>query len=477
MNEEQWEEQVRAITHEVLAGVQNVALYTGGPGHWGVGIDLISDLGQVLERKIVSTRGEVVKPMLAARLGLSAKMEELARRLGALGVRPEDTLAPWEKEVHAIAREVLEAAGEDAEVRLDEAGHWRVGLEVFDEERFELRFRVLATTRGDVPLPLLAEKLGLSAQAAELARRLGALGVRPEDTPLPEEEAAMIPEAVEALRLGLDIGVHSLPRLLDDCSHSSWTELGDERALRKVLKEFSQDVRKRLEEEKAWPEVLEADRLEAAFKDLLDSGIVAQMGGGNTLSSGWSAVREEADELRERGLELWGAAFFHEQDIESALAGGSLHIAFGELDEEPSDKDVQTGQAVVEALRKHGFEPDWNGSADTRIQVLPRFTWRRRRSRVDTLEHLSIGTFPADLVELLPQLRTIWMRAAELYLYDLAGMWSDSVEQLTLEYDSEGDALEALADVTALVKKRFPRLQTLIVKDRNSFEETVTLSG
>ena len=158
------------------------------------------------------------------------------------------------------------------------------------------------------------------------------------------------------------------------------------------------------------------------------------------------------------------------------LEGGSLHIAFGELGEEPSGKDVQAGQAVVEALRKHGFEPSWNGSAANRIEVLPLFTWRRRRSRVDTTEDLSIGTFPADMVELLPRLRTIWMRAGDLYLHDLAEMRSDSVEQLTLEYYSEGDAREALPDVTALVKKRFPRLQTLIVKDSRSFAETVDIS-
>jgi hypothetical protein len=160
-------------------------------------------------------------------------------------------------------------------------------------------------------------------------------------------------------------------------------------------------------ETKHWPEILEVDRLEAAFADLLSAGIVPQIGQGFTQTMAWESVRAEADELRERGLEPWGAVFCHEQDIDSALEGRPMHIAFGELSEEPSEKDARVGQAVVEALRKHGFEPEWNGSAATRITLLPAFTWRRRRSRVDTTEDLSIGDFPAELVELLPQLRRI----------------------------------------------------------------------
>jgi hypothetical protein len=406
VNPEQWTEQVRAIADEVLAGVGNVAIYGNDSGPWAVGIDLISDMGEVLERGIVSARGEVLKPALAARLGLSAQMEELARRLGALGIPLEDTETPEEKEVRAIAREV-----------------------------------------------------------------------QPKDTPLPEGQAALVTETLEVLRTGLARGAKSLPVLIESsCSHSGWTDLEDSSVLPKMLKEFSQDVRKRLEEEKHWPEVIEVDRLEAAFADLLSAGIATHVGQGFTLTLGWESIRHEADKLRERGLEPWGAAFCHEQDIDSALEGRPLYIAFGELSDEPSEKDARVGQAVVEALRKHGFEPKWNGHATTRIALHPAFTWRRRRSRVDTTENLGMGDFPAELVELLPQLRTIRMRATGLYLYDLAEMRSDSAEQLTLAYDDEDDARDALPDVTALVKKRFPRLQTLVVTDDRSFEETVDFS-
>ncbi len=473
-------EQVRTIAHEVLSGVENVAVYGNDSGPRAVGIDLISDMGEVLERVIVSTRGEVLKPALAARLGLSAQMEELARRLRALEIPVEDTSTAWEKEVGAIASEVLAGTGHDAELRRDIEGHWWIGIELFDEERFKLRFRLLATTRGDVPLPLLTEKLGLSAQAAELARRLGALGVQPEDPPLPEAQAQLVAETLDGLRSGLAQGAYPLPELLEGhCYHTEWSEIGDDHALRKVLKQFSQDVLKHLDEESEWPEETEVDRLEAAFADLLEAGIVTQIGQGFTLTLVWESAHAEADKLRERGLEPWGAAVFTEQDIDSALKGDPLYIGFGGLlSEESSEKDARVGHAIVETLRKHGFAPDWNGSENSRIAVLPVFTWRRRRSQVDTIEKLTLGDLPPELVEQFPQLSMIWMRAEGMYLYDLAQMRSDSVEQLTLaHYEDEIEARAALPDVTALVKKRFPRLQTLIIKDYRSFEETIDLSA
>lgn len=206
------------------------------------------------------------------------------------------------------------------------------------------------------------------------------------------------------------------------------------------------------------------------------------MGATDTLSGGWTLVTEYAHEQQRRGLKPWGAAFFHHQDIEHALEGSPLYLAFGELNDNEDEefrnpeKDVVVARAVVEALRKHGFEPDWEGSASSRIQVLPGFTWRRRRSHLDTSEELHMGVFVPGLAELLPRLRTLWLRAENVIVYDLDALRSNSLEELTVEFWDDDDAREAQPDLVERVRGRFPRLRTFTVKGRG-FEETVHLGG
>ncbi|MFY2558947.1 DUF6891 domain-containing protein [Corallococcus terminator] len=370
------------------------------------------------------------------------------------------------KQVKALAEQVLKGSG-DVVVEWGDDGHLEAGLAQVDEDTGEVLSRLFVSTRGDVVRPRLAARLGVSAQAEELARRLGALKLAPRrQAPLPKSELKLIPGALENLTRGFDYGTHPLESVFDSTGGGDWDSLEDERVKRLVLERFVAYVRARREEEKTWPEVLEADRVEAAFASLKRAGIVAEMGATDTQSGGWSLVRELAAELRAKGKKPWGAAFFHEQDLDGAFEGEAMCISFGTLDQERSVQDLDVAQAVVKALRKHGFEPRWNGTADSRIELLPAFVWRRRRARVDTTERLELGSsefsvFPGGLVEFLPRLRVLSCWASRQRLTD---MRSDSVEQLTVEYEREDDAREALEEVRQQAKERFPRLRKLVIK-------------
>ncbi|QSQ26466.1 hypothetical protein JY651_16700 [Pyxidicoccus parkwayensis] len=499
MSDEQLEARVRAIALEVMTGAKavnedgagnwSVATVHGAPdvsvspradGHHAVSVELLDeDTGQLMPLPLATTRGEVLRPVRAAKHGLLARAEELARRLGVLDARPEGAEDSVEARVEAIAREVLKGAGVDVAVNLDDEGHWKVETELLHmPSLWELHHQVLATTRGDVPMPRLVEKLGLTVQVEELARRLGTLGFQPEEAPLDEEQAEAFNGAVEDLRLELNLGAHSLAEILSIGGGLHWPYLDDDDVIRRVLKAFVQDVQKRLADEKDWPEVIEADRLEAAFEDLRAAGIIAKMGATDTLSGGWTLMQELATDQRDRGLSPWGAVFFHDQDTEHALEGGPLHLAFGELtDEEERDdeKDVAVGRAVVEALRTHGFEPEWNGSAGTRITLLPAFPWRRRRMHVDTTEEVYPQFLPGELVELFPRLRILRLRGDDLTPYELSRMRSNSVEELTVKYDDEAKARDALPDIVERAKGRFPRLKSVTVAS-GTYEETEYLT-
>ncbi|AFE06417.1 hypothetical protein COCOR_05505 [Corallococcus coralloides DSM 2259] len=480
MEETSLYEQARAIADEVLEGVPHVGVNVDPWGRVHVSIDLVNpDTGECLERVVVNSRGGVMRPEFVAKEGLTAKVESLARRLKTLDRGESYPLEEWDTQLAAIGRSVMAGSGEDAVFRLDDEGHWQAGIESFigkDDWRF--MFRVLATTRGDVPMPLLAERLGLLSRAKELARHLGELGVRLPLPPMDEEQSVLIPDALANLRSGFGQGVDSLDRVPDYTGGGAWDDLYDDRVRREVMKQFAREVHARVKEEKQWPEVIEADRLEAAFDDLKRDGIVTRMGATDTLSGGWTYVREDAHAWEARGLKPWGAAFFHGQDIDSALKGGALHIAFGSLDEEDvPEKDATVGQAVVNTLRKYDFAPKWNGSETTRIELLPAFTWRRRRSRVDTTENLVLYALDASLVELFPRVRTLRMQFGDMTVYDLDRMRSDTLEELTFQFDRDAQARDVLPDLVERVKGRFPRLQTVTVMGERGFEETVSVKA
>ncbi|RKG58590.1 hypothetical protein D7X30_13345 [Corallococcus sp. AB011P] len=59
-----------------------------------------------------------MRPEFLAKEGLTAKVEELTRRLKALDVRGEPyALEPWDTQVSAIAQSVMAGSGEDAVIR------------------------------------------------------------------------------------------------------------------------------------------------------------------------------------------------------------------------------------------------------------------------------------------------------------------------------------------------------------------------
>jgi hypothetical protein len=137
-----------------------------------------------------------------------------------------------------------------------------------------------------------------------------------------------------------------------------------------ILPEFE----KKSQEEKHWPKETDCDRLNNVFQALETQRILALHNPGYTMSDG----HQEAYEIRQdRGGDKYiGYCFYHEQDVERALAGDGLMIAFDHVDGDAPDI-VSVGEAVKTALMKAGFEVDWNGSPDKRISI-SKFDWKRR---------------------------------------------------------------------------------------------------
>lgn len=125
------------------------------------------------------------------------------------------------------------------------------------------------------------------------------------------------------------------------------------------------------------------DRLDAAFDELNATGIVAVQGAGYTMSDGWSDVNAIATRLAEADAKKrpHGATFFHQQDLERAVAGRGLLLAFGAYEDDDAKHDaasIAVGKRVCEVLNKHGVPTTWDESVEQRIAIPP-FEWRKRR--------------------------------------------------------------------------------------------------
>jgi len=129
-------------------------------------------------------------------------------------------------------------------------------------------------------------------------------------------------------------------------------------------------------EQMGWPEPTDCDRLDAAFAALNERGIVARQNFSCCQNCGHAEIGAEVEEASaERPIH--GYTFFHQQDTESAAAGGGLYLAYGDETDE-SESKIAVGHEIVDALRETGLDVDWNGELSRRIHVS--MTWQRRRA-------------------------------------------------------------------------------------------------
>jgi hypothetical protein len=163
--------------------------------------------------------------------------------------------------------------------------------------------------------------------------------------------------------------------------------LGDQhpaKELRRVVKEvLSVAVRERARAMAKWPPKTDCDRLDAAFEELNQLGVMARHNWTCCGTCGCAEVPEEFSRLRGRwqGRPIIGFAFYHNQDTESAVGGHGIYLNFGSCENFKNQSDyarasVAVGRAIVEVLKKHRLRAKWNGKNDQRINVPMK--WRRR---------------------------------------------------------------------------------------------------
>ncbi|HEX5219501.1 MAG TPA: hypothetical protein VFZ59_08025 [Verrucomicrobiae bacterium] len=113
------------------------------------------------------------------------------------------------------------------------------------------------------------------------------------------------------------------------------------------------------------------------FEALNRRGIVALQNAGYTQSDGYDDCGQAYNERPDKESVI-GYCFYHGQDVERAVAGEGLYLAFGPID--PQDEEIkgpEVGRVVVGELQRAGFQTNWDGTFKTRI-FIPKLDWKRR---------------------------------------------------------------------------------------------------
>lgn len=130
-------------------------------------------------------------------------------------------------------------------------------------------------------------------------------------------------------------------------------------------------------EQQAWPAVTDNDRLEAAFGELEDAGIVCRENFTCCNNCGSTEIWAEVEDAREVHPGVRGYIFYHMQDTERAVAGGGIYLSYGAVSD-AKDAPLAIARDVVSTLTRHGLRTEWSGDAGQRIRV--DLDWKRRRA-------------------------------------------------------------------------------------------------
>jgi hypothetical protein len=144
--------------------------------------------------------------------------------------------------------------------------------------------------------------------------------------------------------------------------------------LKRVSKVFTKKARLAVRADSAkWPKVTDCDRLDLAFAQLNDLGILARQSFSCCTSCGVDEIDREL-RFKKHGSKI-GYVFFTRNDACSAVHG-LLCLAFGSRDATPASMR-RVAKAVVACLLRHKLKARWSGDIDEKILV--RVKWQNRR--------------------------------------------------------------------------------------------------
>ncbi len=134
-------------------------------------------------------------------------------------------------------------------------------------------------------------------------------------------------------------------------------------------------IEKAKAEQMLWPEVTDCDKLDAAFEELDQLGVIAAHNFTCCLSCGRAEMEDLLNDESNSSSYYWGGCFYHSQDTLSAVDYGNLSIAF--LTKDMSENSQRMlGGLITEVCWDYDLKASWDSSIYTRVNV--ELDWKRR---------------------------------------------------------------------------------------------------
>ena len=187
-------------------------------------------------------------------------------------------------------------------------------------------------------------------------------------------------EAIEQLEKDILFGFENGDDLLETISEMFYDEKDfDESWLKN---EIEIRLKKHQSESLNWEKPTDFERLVKSFDELNKNKIVSLHRAGYTRQDGENDCSEIIDELKNIGIYAKGYCYYHTQDLERAI--GESKILFIGYDSYNRDDKLalEVAEKIVEVLKENGFNVKWNGSLETRIEILD-INWKKVVDNID----------------------------------------------------------------------------------------------
>jgi hypothetical protein len=177
-------------------------------------------------------------------------------------------------------------------------------------------------------------------------------------------------EAAERIHEGFDTRAD----IIENLGHVACESHGVELPERDLARIVDAELLEHYATQESWTEPTDCDRLDTAFARMEKRGLVARQ---HFTCCNTCARAEIGREIgtAEVEREVIGYAFYHMQDTEGVVEGGTIQIKYG-----PTNGTIaeQVGHLVCDALEESGLVVCWSGSADDVIEA-DLTDWRKRR--------------------------------------------------------------------------------------------------
>ena len=182
-------------------------------------------------------------------------------------------------------------------------------------------------------------------------------------------------EALEQLELDIRFGFENEEELFEGIREMFYDEEDfDEDWLRQTI---SEKYKQHQKDSITWARPTDFDRLANVFDELIEGKIDCLHNAGYTKQDGEGDCMKTIGHLKKLGVNAIGFCYYHSQDLARAVDPETRNLYLGFDSSTQNDNDaLEVANKIVDLLKKSGFEVNWPGLVDQRIEI-KNINWRK----------------------------------------------------------------------------------------------------